>query len=104
VHGNALSAQVWGLWYTPAHILGGWRSKLRARVEAADKDPVTTSDGKAEAAEDGVSASHESLDGDIAIAEAPAATSASVTDLFEDAVQATPVQRMFDTIDQLSLF
>jgi N-6 DNA methylase len=104
VHGNALSAQVWGLWYTPAHILGGWRWKLRARREATDGDPVATSDGRSEAAEEVAPASQEPVDGDIAIAEAPVAMGASVTDLFEDAVQATPAQRMFDAINQLSLF
>ena len=34
VHGNALSMEVWGTWYTPAHILGGWTFKLRRRLEA----------------------------------------------------------------------
>lgn len=28
VHGNALSLEEWGHWYTPAHILGGWRARL----------------------------------------------------------------------------
>lgn len=31
VHGNTLSTQIWGHWYTPAHVLGGWNQKLRAR-------------------------------------------------------------------------
>jgi hypothetical protein len=31
VHGNALSMEVWGHWFTPAHVLGGWNRKLRAR-------------------------------------------------------------------------
>jgi hypothetical protein len=26
VHGNALSLDVWGVWYTPAHVLVGWGS------------------------------------------------------------------------------
>jgi hypothetical protein len=104
VHGYALSAQVWWLWYTPAHIMGGWRWKLRARLDATDGDPVATSAGQGEATENVVSASQEPVDGDIAIAEAPAAASVSVADLFKDAVQATPVQRMFDAIDHLSLF
>jgi hypothetical protein len=34
VHGNSLSLEEYGHWYTPAHILGGWRSKLnRAAVQ-----------------------------------------------------------------------
>ncbi|WP_321817857.1 MULTISPECIES: N-6 DNA methylase [unclassified Paraburkholderia] len=31
VHGNALTMEVWGHWFTPAHVLGGWNRKLRAR-------------------------------------------------------------------------
>lgn len=31
VHGNALTMEVWGHWFTPAHVLGGWNQKLRAR-------------------------------------------------------------------------
>jgi len=31
VHGNTLSGETWGKWYTPAHILGFWDSKLRRR-------------------------------------------------------------------------
>lgn len=36
VHGNALSLEEWGHWYTPAHILGGWRARL-ARETAFDE-------------------------------------------------------------------
>jgi len=28
-HGNSLSGETWSAWYTPAHVLGFWRSKLR---------------------------------------------------------------------------
>lgn len=34
VHGNALSLDVWGVWYTPAHVMLGWGRKLRRRREA----------------------------------------------------------------------
>lgn len=34
VHGNALSLEVWGVWYTPAHVMVGWGRKLRRRREA----------------------------------------------------------------------
>lgn len=34
VHGNALSLEVWGVWYTPAHVMLGWDRKLRRRREA----------------------------------------------------------------------
>lgn len=30
-HGNSLSLETWGRWYTPAHILGGWCWRLAAR-------------------------------------------------------------------------
>ena len=30
VHGNSLSMQEWGHWFTPAHIVGGWDRRLRA--------------------------------------------------------------------------
>ncbi|MGG4603715.1 N-6 DNA methylase [Paenalcaligenes sp. Me131] len=29
IHGNALSLEEWGHWFTPAHIIGGWSRKLR---------------------------------------------------------------------------
>lgn len=35
VHGNSIAMQEWGRWYTPAHVLGGWSARLRAR-EASD--------------------------------------------------------------------
>ena len=28
LHGNSLSNEVWSRWYTPAHVLGGWRPGL----------------------------------------------------------------------------
>jgi hypothetical protein len=28
IHGNALSEEVYGYWYTPAHILDGWKWRL----------------------------------------------------------------------------
>lgn len=34
VHGNALSLEVWGVWYTPAHVMVGWGRKLKRRREA----------------------------------------------------------------------
>jgi len=32
VHGNALSLDVWGVWYTPAHVLVGWGELLCNRL------------------------------------------------------------------------
>ena len=35
IHGNSLSLEEWGRWYTPAHILGDWSHKLcRASTQA----------------------------------------------------------------------
>lgn len=31
LHGNGLSGETWGTWFTPAHILGGWGARLRAK-------------------------------------------------------------------------
>lgn len=41
VHGNSLSLAEWGHWFTPAHIVGGWDSRLRAhRQHSAAPAPV----------------------------------------------------------------
>lgn len=34
LHGNSLTDEVWSRWYTPAHVLGGWRSRLAARRQS----------------------------------------------------------------------
>lgn len=34
IHGNTLSLETYGHWYTPAHIVGGWTWKLRQRSES----------------------------------------------------------------------
>jgi hypothetical protein len=33
VHGNSLSLEEWDHWYTPAHIMGGWKWKLKRAAE-----------------------------------------------------------------------
>lgn len=49
LHGNSLTDEVWSRWYTPAHVLGGWRrrsAKHRARepiplrVDEPQVDPL----------------------------------------------------------------
>lgn len=35
IHGNTLSLQEWGRWYTPAHVLGGWNAKLARAVASS---------------------------------------------------------------------
>ncbi len=43
VHGNSLTAQEHGHWYTPFHVLHGWTAKLRARSTVAGApDPIFT--------------------------------------------------------------
>lgn len=37
LHGNALSLEPWSHWATPAHILGGWDARLRARGPAVPR-------------------------------------------------------------------
>lgn len=35
IHGNALTLEEFGRWYTPAHIMGGWSFKLKRELSAA---------------------------------------------------------------------
>jgi hypothetical protein len=39
VHGNSLSLEEYGQWYTPAHIMGGWGARLRNR-QTAEQTPL----------------------------------------------------------------
>lgn len=36
LHGNALSNEMWSVWYTPAHVLGLWSARLRRQDEERD--------------------------------------------------------------------
>jgi type I restriction-modification system DNA methylase subunit len=40
VHGNSLSLEEFGRWYTPAHILDGWRWRLRRRSERSETHQI----------------------------------------------------------------
>ncbi|RXV64493.1 SAM-dependent DNA methyltransferase [Burkholderia stabilis] len=113
VHGNALTREVWGMWYTPAHILGGWRAKLRQRrqadalreVLALDRSAVAPdADAKQEPADDLV------FDSEVAVAtvvEVPAVAAVlpadTLCDLFDDAVEQSRAT-IFEVVDQLALF
>ncbi|KWA08159.1 N-6 DNA methylase [Burkholderia territorii] len=113
VYGNALTREVWGMWYTPAHILGGWRAKLRQRrqadalreVLALDRSAAAPSpDAKPELADDLV------LDSEVAVASAvevpaaaPALSADTLCDLFDSAVEQSRAN-IFDAVDQLALF
>jgi hypothetical protein len=121
VHGNALSMQVWGTWYTPAHILGGWTFKLRRRLEAdLLREAVALERSPAEDAvhvptvtvEAAPAAEAEASDVAVLECEPSVATFArtggdrtSLADLFEQSLTSGTRERtVFDTIDQLTLF
>jgi hypothetical protein len=38
IHGNTLSLEVRDRWFTPAHVLGGWSSRLLARQSSSGSD------------------------------------------------------------------
>ncbi|MGO3743821.1 MAG: N-6 DNA methylase [Alcaligenes aquatilis] len=40
IQGNALSLEVFETWYTPAHILGGWSSRLREQRAISNVDQL----------------------------------------------------------------
>jgi hypothetical protein len=40
VHGNSLSLEEFGHWHTPAHIMGGWRWKLKRQADG--EHPIAT--------------------------------------------------------------
>lgn len=42
IHGNTLSLEEYGRWYTPAHILGGWGRKLKRAAEAEPGGHIVT--------------------------------------------------------------
>ncbi len=64
VHGDALSGKEWGHWYTPAHVLGGWESRLRRHeaIQAAREIMRGTSLGEVVAESDAVAAQSEPQD------------------------------------------
>lgn len=125
VHGNALSMQVWGHWYTPAHVLGGWNQKLKMRrawdalrglLDGGERDepegdggvslppPVVEHAFEPEPAAAPV-ALHEHAD--VAVREQPAdfVDTAGLADMFEEAVGAQPrAKDFFEIVDQLALF
>lgn len=121
VHGNALSMEVWGTWYTPAHILGGWTFKLRRRLEAdllraavavKQQSEVDQAETPAVVAEAAAVAEAEASDVVVLERETSATTPApagreatSLAELFEQSLASgTRDRTVFDTIDQLTLF
>jgi hypothetical protein len=113
VHGNALSMEVRGHWFTPAHVLGGWSSRLRARrAEDAARAPACSASGPAPDESVAVEVPDTMQvhpvageDSDIAVAEPLQVDTAGLADLFDDAVavQSGP-QSFLDLVDQMTLF
>jgi hypothetical protein len=129
VHGNALTLDVWGLWYTPAHIMGGWRWKLERRQRERELLTEVVAVESDEAADGAIERPGIELgwltidvevddDGDVAVLERPVvdevvateigkpvAESMSLHDLFEEiAADTTPAKGIFDKIEQMALF
>ncbi|MEN7527638.1 MULTISPECIES: N-6 DNA methylase [unclassified Cupriavidus] len=96
VHGNALSVEAWGTWFTPAHILGGWGAKLRVKrfreaMESLTPESVDTDESAAPSLPTG------STDLEVE----------SILHVSADPEQArltTPAMRVFVPDDQLALF
>ncbi|MBN3776588.1 SAM-dependent DNA methyltransferase [Burkholderia sp. Ac-20345] len=113
VHGNALTMEVWGMWYTPAHILGGWRAKLRQRSQADAMREVLALGRSAVGPDAGAEPDpigDVEFDTDVAVApvvEVPAggveASDGNLCDLFDEAVEQSKGS-IFEVVDQLALF
>lgn len=113
VHGNALTREVWGMWYTPAHILGGWRAKLRQRRQAdAMREVLALERGVIAAGTDAELASVGEVvcDSDIAVEPLVAVqrgptvgSDDALCNLFDEAVERSKGS-IFETVDQLALF
>ncbi|MGT0193757.1 N-6 DNA methylase [Burkholderia pyrrocinia] len=113
VHGNALTLEVWGMWYTPAHTLGGWRSKLRQHRQADALREVLALDRSAVASD---ADNDQALTGDVVVdtevavastVEVPAVAAEvaddTLCDLFDAAVEQSNIG-IFEAVDQLALF
>jgi len=93
VHGNALSMKVWGQWFTPAHVLGGWNHRLSSRRATEAMCEIISG-----APENDIETGHQQE-------QAPVEDVANMTALFEEARSVKPhTKDVFDLVDQLSLF
>jgi hypothetical protein len=117
VHGNALTLDVWGLWYTPAHVLGGWGRKLERRVaqRAVNQPsaPEVVQDVEEIPADLLVHASEPSGDDVATVVERPflqvatgvvSAAAPSLLEMFEESATASNASAIFTKIEQLALF
>ncbi|WP_429501076.1 N-6 DNA methylase (plasmid) [Robbsia andropogonis] len=117
VHGNALTEQVWSIWQTPMHVLGGWRGKLSKElgreerrslhrpgspddvvdVTAAAGAPCDVEAGSDKGAAPIVTERKVSV-------ESPNGSAADIAALFEDVVRKVPRPMIFDVVEQMTLF
>ncbi|OBR54024.1 N-6 DNA methylase [Paraburkholderia tropica] len=125
VHGNTLSMQVWGHWYTPAHVLGGWNQKLKmrrawdalrglldggARDDAQHDDAALLPPPVVEQVFEPEPMAGPAMSedfADVAVLERPAEVvdTDGLADMFEEAVGAQPhANAFFEIVDQLALF
>lgn len=101
------------MWYTPAHILGGWRAKLRKRRQADALREVLALERTSVRPESGAEPVR---DGELLLVEDVVAVSAveepaaemqtsddALCDLFDAAVAESKAS-IFDAVDQLALF
>ncbi|MBR8359587.1 N-6 DNA methylase [Burkholderia vietnamiensis] len=105
VHGNTLTGEVWDTWYTPAHIMGGWRWKLRRRQRELTESTLALEAAKVDTPAPIDVLEPNAVEGNVAelVAEATAGE-ASIFELFEDAVEQTGPAAIFAAIDQMALF
>jgi hypothetical protein len=105
VHGNALSLDVWGMWYTPAHVIDGWKWKLRRReaesqaqafLETPAPEPIRADQ------QPGADVDHEHDDSDLML-EDPIVVD-DITRIQAVADDEAPTVKLFAKIDQLALF
>jgi len=105
VHGNALSLDVWGMWYTPAHVIDGWKWKLRRRdaecqAQAFLDTPVpepTRPDPQP-----GPDVDHAHGEGGLVLQDAVVVEDILCIDTVAD--EEAPIVKLFAKIDQLALF
>ncbi len=107
VHGNALTLDVWGLWYTPAHVLGGWSWKLRrSEAERRVAESMGELDGEVDETRafdlpPAVAATRADFDADIAVLEE---TQRSGVAQAVPAIAQSSAAKLFAKVDQLALF
>ncbi|MGY6123672.1 N-6 DNA methylase (plasmid) [Paraburkholderia strydomiana] len=65
VHGNALSLEVWSVWYTPAHIFVGWGRKLRRGRQELPVEPGASPAEDAGLQESGIESPEAATTGDV---------------------------------------